>query len=145
MFLIYHLGKYRVWTLPAGSYTVAARLSGFRERRVSGVELAAGTTLTIHLMLQPGSVKETVTVEATSSQIDVTNPTFVTQIDTDALHNVPRHRAIADLINLAPGVTRSSGFGGTINSNALFVDGVDVTEPRTQAPWVEVPYLWTRS
>ena len=53
------LGKYRIWTLPAGSYTVAARVGGFRERRLTGLELAAGTTVTVDLMLQPGSVEET--------------------------------------------------------------------------------------
>jgi hypothetical protein len=38
-----------------------------------------------------------------------------------------RDATIEALINLAPGVTRTSGFGGTQGSNALYVDGVDIT------------------
>ena len=51
------------------------------------------------------------------------------------LEHLPTSRDITSLINLTPGVSQGSGFGGTQGSNALWVDGVNVTETTTQTPW----------
>ena len=57
--------------------------------------------------------------------------------------------SIPNVLALAPGLfnpTAVAGlvvaFGGTIGSNGLYVDGVDMTTPRTQSAWLPINYNW---
>jgi hypothetical protein len=138
-------GRFRIGGLPAGLYNITVSADGFAETRVAPLELAAGSTMTVDVVLDRATLSQTVTVEAAPPVVDVTRPSMLAMMDTDALSNLPTDRSLTAQVNLAPGVTRSVGLGGTIGSNALAVGGVDVTDPRTQAPLVSLPALWTES
>jgi hypothetical protein len=58
------------------------------------------------------------------------------------LQNLPTGRFQPDIINLTPGVTGNVAFGGAQSSNALLMDGVDVSDPESGTPWSFFNYNW---
>ena len=74
--------------------------------------------------------------------VDVKSSAANTQIDNELLQNLPTQRFQPDVINLAPGITNSVAYGGTASSNALLIDGVDVSDPDGGSPWSFFNYNW---
>lgn len=125
-------GTYYLPGLPAGTYEIEARLSGFAplKRRV---ELAVGADVTLEFSLSLGGVETEITVTGESPPVDTTRTVVgktigMTQID--ALPTV--NRDFTSLALLAPGVTTGVGGNGAslaVNAqrgyqNGIFVDGV---------------------
>src|SRR5512135_3380672 len=59
-------GFYSLRSLPIGSYTVEADLSGFRRHVRNGIALTTGQALELNIALELGAVSETVTVSAST-------------------------------------------------------------------------------
>ena len=118
--------------LPPGVYDVITTLAGFTSLRREGIKLPPGATITIDVELPVGSVTDVVTVRGQAPMVDVKNPSSPARIDQDLLHHLPTSRSVADLINLAPGISADVSFGGSQKSNALFVEGLTTTEPSFQ-------------
>src|SRR5258705_4523391 len=57
-------GNYVFPDLPPGTYTVTAEQAGFKRASRIGIDVIVNTTGRVDLVLQPGNVAETVTVEA---------------------------------------------------------------------------------
>src|SRR6202030_341665 len=57
-------GNYVVPDLPPGTYSVTAELSGFKRESRPAIDVIVNTSQRIDMVLQPGNVSETVTVEA---------------------------------------------------------------------------------
>ena len=74
--------------------------------------------------------------------VDVKSSASNTQIDNELLQNLPTTRFQPDVIDLAPGITNSVAYGGTASSNALLIDGVDVSDPDGGSPWSFFNYNW---
>ena len=66
-------GAYRFGLLPPGTYTVKFGLSGFATIVRQGIQLSAGFTSTLNVVMEVAVVAETVTVVGESPIIDVTN------------------------------------------------------------------------
>lgn len=135
-------GIYRFLALPPGTYEVTAELGSFRSVKRTGVRLELATTITIDFQLAIASVAETITVSGESPVVDVKTSSANTQIDDKTLQNLPTGRFQPDVINLAPGVNGDVAFGGTQSSNALLIDGVDVSDPSGGTPWSFFNYNW---
>ena len=60
------------------------------------------------------------------------------------LQNLPTGRFQPDIINLTPGVSANVAFGGAQSSNALLMDGVDVSDPEAGTPWSFFNYNWVK-
>lgn len=56
-------GNYVVPDLPPGTYTVTAELPGFKRASRPAIDVVMNTSQRVDLVLQPGNVTETVTVE----------------------------------------------------------------------------------
>src|SRR6266853_2316122 len=56
-------GNYISPDLPPGTYTVTAEQSGFKRVSRAGVDVIVNTTQRVDLVLQPGNILETITVE----------------------------------------------------------------------------------
>src|SRR4029077_12807245 len=56
-------GNYVVPDLPPGTYRVTAELPGFKRASRVGIDVIVNTSERVDLVLQPGNVTETVTVE----------------------------------------------------------------------------------
>src|SRR5205807_5834829 len=122
-------GIFRFPALHPGVYDMETTLAGFRTVKRSDIVLALGTTATIDITLSVASVSETVQVTGESPVVDVKSSASNTQLTDAMLQNLPTGRFQPDIINLTPGVTNTVAFGGTSGSNALLMDGVDVSDP----------------
>src|SRR5215472_6721790 len=81
-------GAYRLSDLVLGSYDIVVSAPGFKEAKRTGVLVQINTTAALDITLQPGDVKETVTVEADAPTI---------QTDTSEIGTVITAKQITDL------------------------------------------------
>jgi Carboxypeptidase regulatory-like domain len=140
-------GDYRFTLVPTGVYDVTARYPGLTEISRRGIVVPLSMTLRVDLSLPLAPVRENVEITGRSPMIDIGSASIPTHIDSVLLSDLPTTRSLGEILDLAPGVVRNSprggsAFGGTISSNAVSIDGVDVTEPRRQAIWLPVNYNW---
>src|SRR3954466_101690 len=135
-------GVYRFPALHPGVYQLETSLSGFKTVRQTGVTLQLGTTTTIDVTLAVASVSETVQVVGETPIVDIKSSASNTQLSDAVLQNLPTGRFQPDIINLTPGVTANVAYGGGQSSNALLMDGVDVSDPEGGTPWSFFNYNW---
>ena len=131
-------GQYRLPALPPGTYTVKVELSGFGTVIQENVRLSTTQRLTVDLTLTPATLEEEVTVIAESPTVDVkSTETASVTMSNDLLANVPYSNFSVDIVNLAPGVDRSSAYGASSSTGIAFqFDGVDVSDPEGGTAWV---------
>jgi len=105
-------GYYAADELPAGTYTVTVKQSGFKAITRVGNVLAAGGRLTVDLRLEVGAVTETVTVTAAGDTVNTTSGEISTTITEQQVLNMAlNQRHYESLISLVPGAAlQGSGF-----------------------------------
>jgi outer membrane receptor protein involved in Fe transport len=135
-------GLYRFPALRPGVYTMETTLAGFKTVKRDDVILPLGMTVTIDVTLSVASVTETVQVTGESPVVDIKSSSSNTQITDSMLQNLPTGRFQPDIINLTPGVSSNVAYGGAQSSNALLMDGVDVSDPEAGTPWSFFNYNW---
>jgi hypothetical protein len=135
-------GRYRFAALPAGNYQVAFELAGFatvkRDQR-----LDTGFVATLNEKLAVGGLKESVTVTAVSTVVDIRTTAVSTNLGKEALESLPTSRSIWQVMNLAPGLRVTgadvggtgagtqqnySNYGTSTGGNKPSLDGVDTRE-----------------
>jgi hypothetical protein len=138
------LGRYSVTGLTPGFYDVTVEMGGFRKVESKHNEVVVGSSSTLNLSLQTGSVAEVVEVTAAAVSID-TQSTAVTTNLTDQFYNsVPVPRNVSAIFYAAPGVATGQVAGspnqigpGAANpsiggasglENLYVVDGVTITD-----------------
>jgi carboxypeptidase family protein/TonB-dependent receptor-like protein len=137
-------GRYDFAGLVAGDYVVSVELQGFKkhEQRIS-VQIEA--TVEQNILLQPVPLSESVTVtedKMDSSKTESTTPGVIT---TATLRDAPLvDQKFQDALPLLPGVVR--GPDGTLNikgtrpnQSGILVSSLNVTDPVTGAPAIELP------
>src|SRR5690242_7436149 len=98
-------GEYRILALPAGHYQVTATAPGFERFITTGIELKVNDQLREDVTLQVGAVKEAVTVEANSVQVETESTQIGQVIDTKQILSLPLNgRSYIDLLGLQAGV-----------------------------------------
>ena len=135
-------GVYRFPALHPGVYDLEATLAGFKTVKQSNIILPLGVTITIDVSLAVASVTETVQVTGASPVVDITSSASNTQLSDAQLQNLPTGRFQPDIINLTPGINSNVAFGAAQSSNALLMDGVDVSDPEGGTPWSFFNYNW---
>lgn len=98
-------GNYSLLYLPAGRYTLTAELPGFKKIARAAIEVRVGDRLTLNLKLEPGEVKETVEVTASTPLLDAGTGSAGQVIDAKRIQLLP----LSDgnpfvLARLAPGI-----------------------------------------
>jgi len=136
-------GHYASATLTPGRYALVGRQPGFDDAERHDIDLPVAATLTVDLVLVPSRLHELVeVVEPPSPVVDVRSAAASAHLDQRLLQNLPSFRAVAEVINLAPGVVAGVGFGGTQESNGLYVDGVNLVEVQLGRPYLRLNYDW---
>jgi hypothetical protein len=136
-------GVYRFPLLQPGTYELTVNLDGFKTIRRTDIRVALATTVTIDVDLEVASVEEVVLVSGASPVVDIKSSAVNLQLDDALLQSIPHSsRFQPDVIDLAPGVANSVAFGGVQSSNALLMDGVDVSDPLGGSPWSFFNYNW---
>jgi hypothetical protein len=103
-------GNYVLPDLPPGTYTVTAELSGFKRASRAGIDLLVNTTERVDLVLQPGNISETITVEAETPILQTERADTGRKLETVLTENVPlgTNRNFQNLLNIVPGTTRAT-------------------------------------
>ncbi len=122
-------GNYIFPDLPPGTYTVTAEQSGFKRASRAGVDVIVNTTQRVDLVLQPGNISETITVEAETPILQTERADTGRKLETVLTENVPlgTNRNFQNLLNIVPGTTRAtfqhSQFFNASNSLQTEVNG----------------------
>jgi len=101
-------GNYVLPDLPPGTYTATAELPGFKRASRGGIDLLVNTTERVDLVLQPGNISETITVEAETPILQTDSVETGREIETRQIEDLPLtfNRNFQSLLNLVPGTTR---------------------------------------
>src|SRR5579871_62255 len=143
-------GLYRAPDLPVGRYNISVEATGFKRQQVSNVPLNVDQRAAIDIVMQLGSVAETVTVEGSGAgQLQTETGSLGSTVTPSELQDMPLpSRNPLNLLILTPGVSSGgdiTGQGGlstsqlsingsrTLNSDFL-IDGVSVVTGSTGGP-----------
>ena len=100
-------GYYRLNNLPPGTFAVTAELSGFSTSKREGILARAGSTFSLDIELQVGTLSETVTVSGDSPMVETQKPGSVLTIQGELLRAAPvtSRRLFSDVLDMAPGIS----------------------------------------
>jgi hypothetical protein len=103
-------GNYVLPDLPPGTYTVTAELAGFKRASRASIDLVVNTTERVDLVLEPGNVSETITVEAETPILQTERADTGRKLESVLTENVPlgTNRNFQNLLNIVPGTTRAT-------------------------------------
>jgi len=136
-------GSYVFQSLPVGRYTLkVAGTKGFKAFEEKNIILHVNDNLTLDARLTVGANTETIEVEASPNQVELTNAELSGTIEGRQITELPLNgRSFAQLLTLVPGVESDSGFsydkkglnggadisisGGASNANLFLVDGAN--------------------
>jgi hypothetical protein len=132
-------GFYSLPVLPVGHYDLRVEATGFEAYRRSGIVLDTSAALTLDAVLQPGTVRQMVTVADNALHIETTSTQMGQVIGGRQMTAVPLNgRSFTDLLSLQPGVAPASATtastvqdvgatilnpSGTLNPGNLSVNG----------------------
>jgi len=130
-------GKWELRDLPPGSdYRVVVQMPGYVTMVIdTSVELDSVTDVPV--AMKAGEISESVTVVAEKPVIDKTSAEVSPVMDPDVTDELPVLRQFQSLLTMAPGVNdddndgNPSIAGGTGNSNAYILDGMESRDPVT--------------
>lgn len=127
-------GYYQVLQLPIGSYTVTAEHEGFAKVVTAANSLDINQSLRIDVHLKPGSVVETVHVDAQAAQVETVNSTLGATVTGATIQDLPLNgRNTLDLALTQPGVVPIAddlGTYGTSNGGSNGFGGISVAGGR---------------
>lgn len=117
------VGVYVLPDIPPGNYTLKVSKEGFTAAEQANITLVVNQTATFDLTLSPGSVKETVTVQATAAALETSTSELGVAIVKREVNDLPLNgRNFTQLLSLTPGVStvnvsqNSAGAGGIWSS-----------------------------
>jgi hypothetical protein len=125
-------GHYYFTAVP-GSYKLTAEMTGFATVVRAGLVLQVQQQASVDLVLTPGDLATTVTVQGETPRLDAISATLGRVVDNASVLNMPLgSRNALDLAVLTPGVSGSTGFtgsnffsNGSRNSQSdVLIDGV---------------------
>lgn len=129
-------GSYRVAELPPGIYEVKASKDGFESQIYKNLEITLNRTLAFDIILQVGSVNQTVEVDSSAPLLESTASSSGSTITPQQIEDMPINgRNYLDLLQLVPGVAlnrqndpsgdNATPILGERGGNALFlIDGM---------------------
>ena len=130
-------GMYRFVSVQPGDYTLKLDLGTTFTPQTRQLNVGLGRTATIDFTMKMASLTETVEVVGASPTVDVKSSATDTSVSQNMLQMTPLYSSTATgLLNAAPGINSSSGYGGQgTYGNALLLDGVDTRDPEGGSAW----------
>ncbi len=138
-------GEYNAPNLLPGNYKVHAEAKGFKSFERTGIFLEVGGEIRVDLVMQPGEVSQTITVNEDVPLIETTNAELGGTLQNDIINDIPLNgRNFANLLQLRPGVTIYPGGSGWSQSsngmrahdNVYLFEGVNGSDP-----WMAQPII----
>ena len=127
-------GNYTVPSLPIGEYRVVAEAQGFKRAVQEGVVITAGATARLDIMLELGSVTESVEIQAKSTPLETETTRVGTNITTKLVEDLPlvvggQIRNVFNLALIAPETRTANSYrigGGQGAGWDMLMDGVSL-------------------
>src|SRR5258705_4174503 len=120
-------GTFDATFLQPGNYDVTVEAAGFKRAVSTGVQVKIGIVNPVAIVLEPGTVAETVTVTANTEEVVQRDQSQIsTTIDARRIQDLPSNGAgagIDTLALLAPGVIANRAGGTNTNGTGLSVNG----------------------
>ena len=146
-------GLYNFDLLPPGFYEVRVSAKGFATTVFQNVELSVGQSTTIDASLTLSQQSEVITVESTTTAIDLTKTDVSRAITSTEVQNLPLNgRDFANLAFLAPGAKPVNSYDPTKNRIGVFgvngsagrnvnitVNGIDNKDNTVGGPVMQLP------
>ena len=120
-------GRYVFVNVPPGTYNFMVSKSGFRVTKIAKQTVNVGTTLTLNVTLELGSMAETVEVQvASSAELQTENASLGSTVENEMLLAIPNlNRDASSLLTFqpatAPAVVAAAGVGPGSRSRASLV------------------------
>ncbi|MCC6586125.1 MAG: TonB-dependent receptor [Bryobacterales bacterium] len=114
-------GIYRVLSLQPGQYRVSFESQGFKKTVRENVELRTGDTLAVDMVMQVGSVSESVEVTGVTQLLETETSATGTVVSGNVLYDMPLYqRYVNSTLHLVPGMTQGGyGYGGSLGAYHL--------------------------
>jgi outer membrane receptor protein involved in Fe transport len=119
---------------PNDGYTVTVKMAGFATYVAKNISVHVGEVATIPVALTVSQVAETVSVDASVSELDTTRSGVSELVGQKEINDLPINgRRVDQFVLLTPGVT-TDGAGGQVTfrgvpgNNIFLQDGMDVTQ-----------------
>ena len=121
-------GSYRLSDLVLGAYNVTVNAKGFKVAQLTGVVVQVNTTASLDVTMQPGDIKETLTVVADAPTLEVENAEVGTVVSNKQIIDLPLGlfasgqsflRSPETFVFLTPGTQ-----GPGTNQNAATANGI---------------------
>jgi outer membrane receptor for ferrienterochelin and colicin len=137
-------GRYRFIPVPPGKgYTLRFELQGFNTLEKTELTVSLGKEAAVDAEMSPAKFAETVTVTGDKIVVDTTKSTVETNVEFKLADTLSTSRHFNTIWYMTPGVpvagvgsgqgqNNPSVHGAGGDSNAVLIDGVDTTDPRTQ-------------
>jgi hypothetical protein len=122
-------GQYEIVQVPPGRYKVTVEKPGFRTHATE-VLLQTNTPSTLDVVLEVGTVSETISVNAEASVVNTENASVGNPFTEQQIKEIPlQTRNIVALLGIQPGVSATGQVAGARNDqNNVLLDGVDVND-----------------
>jgi hypothetical protein len=141
-------GRYTIPQLQPGTYRIKASASGFSDMVIQNIELQVNQPATVAVKFEKvGSTATTVSVEASSTQINTVDASLGNVITSTAIVELPSFaRNVANLLSFQPGVAFFGGTddrngsvnGGRSDQSNITLDGADVNSQSDRAAFTSV-------
>jgi hypothetical protein len=131
-------GAYNAPNLLPGNYKVRSEAKGFKAFERSGIFLEVNGEVRVDLVMQPGEVSQTITVNESVPLVETTNAELGATLQASIIEDIPLNgRNFENLLQLNPGVTIYPGGAGFTQSangqrphdNAYMVNGIMASDP----------------
>lgn len=125
-------GRFVFRALLPGVFEVDAALEGHSRIRREGLVVDAGRTTTVPILLQKGSLEESVVVRGGEPLVDAVRTVSQITFDREYLEHAPvglDARGYTSVFGTAPGVVGNQVRGGSFTDNVYLVDGADSNFP----------------
>jgi hypothetical protein len=97
-------GRYAIFDVRPGTYRVTFRHAGFAAHQQEGIEVPAGTTVSVNAELEMGMGAEAVTVHSEVPVVDIQNSAHPVVLTRKLMDSIPSARNLQSLGSLVPGV-----------------------------------------
>jgi hypothetical protein len=113
-------GRYTIADIPIGNYEAQASAQGFQTVVQRNITLTVGAQAVADFRLAVGQSQQTVTVDASVTQVDTVSTAVGTTVEQRQISDLPLNgRNFTDLVALIPGVSSGSQIGNG-GSNLLY-------------------------
>ena len=124
-------GGYVFTAIPPGTYKLEVEAPGFKKVAVANVKALVDTTVDVDVLLEVGSVSETVNITSgAEAPLNTSDASLGNTFEKRRIDDLPLNaNNVVALLSLQPGVTRTGYVnGGRADQANVTLDGVDVNE-----------------